>query len=304
MWCALNHKNKVSDLKCFSRAKYSFWKIIYTQQVFVQQWGMRRLSLSGRRWVFMWGLSELKAQTGTYSAPVYGPGFMLVPKGRTILPPLAIPNRTHYKIRGMKVCYLLLVSLLHNLIRHKPNGWAAIKMVFTPLSYMLVTQYSALLEFKTWSGPMGRARPVYSCSVAQGTVRISHRGGTCICNSLMFNLSYIDVNIWVRKKSRKLAEGERIWYENKKMWPFLAALAAFMLHQMISLSRLGLFWTVTPACGKLYKISYCWIPVSKEFSNQLRKLRQPCQKYRTFRRDWRVCVCQKAVLTRWKHKTA
>ena len=31
-------------------------------------------------------------------------------------------------------------------------------MVFTPPSYMLVTQYSALVEFKTWSGP-SRAGP-------------------------------------------------------------------------------------------------------------------------------------------------
>ncbi len=117
--------------------------------------------LSGCRCVFMWGLLGLKAQTGTLTPPAYWPGFMLVPKGKTIPPPLAFPKRTQYKLRGVKVCqtYLLLPCLLHNLIRHKPNGWAAIKMVFTSPSYMLVTQYSALVEFKTctrpsWAGPV------------------------------------------------------------------------------------------------------------------------------------------------------
>lgn len=46
-------------------------------------------------------------------------------------------------------------------------------MVFTSSSYILVTSYLALVEFKTWSGPSW-ARPGYSCSVVQGTDRSSN----------------------------------------------------------------------------------------------------------------------------------
>lgn len=85
---------------------------------------------------------------------------MLVPKGKTIPPPLGIPKRTQHKLessesRPRPTC---CSCLLHNLIRHNANGWTAIKMVFTSPSYMLISKYSVLVEFKTWSEP-SCARP-------------------------------------------------------------------------------------------------------------------------------------------------
>lgn len=128
--------------------------------------------------VFSCGVFWFETQTGTQTPPAYWPGFMLVPKGKTKPPPLAIPKRTQYKLEGVKLChtYLLLSCQLHNLIRHKPNGWAAIKMVFTSPSYMLVTQYSALVEFKTWSGP-GQTRICLLCGSGNWQA-LKHRGGT------------------------------------------------------------------------------------------------------------------------------
>lgn len=101
----------------------------------------------------MWGSFGLNVQTYRDS-PAYVPGFTLVPKGSTVSAPFATPKRKQYKLRGGKVfkTYLLLSCLLHNLIKQKPNGWAAIKMVFTCPSYMFVTQYSVLLNVRPGLG--------------------------------------------------------------------------------------------------------------------------------------------------------